>query len=142
MKICDKCNKMFESYKYCPHCGQELKKYKFINGYDTTYGTWIVSKDLGNRKETIGIFEGYIDEIAFYLNKRGYERLHFKITNFQKVGICNKSRGASVLVTLDEESGIQSLGPKEILESFKILLKDRNEKIDSSNYQNSILLFE
>ncbi|MGL5647416.1 MAG: hypothetical protein ACRDDY_06160 [Clostridium sp.] len=87
MKHCASCDKYYDAeYMFCPICGKSLESddidvSDFNEGFRSVYGRWEVStygNFEGSTVEKIGIYDGYIDDIALALADRAVITLKFK----------------------------------------------------------------
>ncbi|WP_195970476.1 hypothetical protein [Clostridium thermobutyricum] len=86
-KYCAKCDNYYDSeYMFCPICGKSLESddidvSDLAEGFRSVYGRWEVStygNFEGSTIEKIGVFEGYIDDIALALADKAVITLKFK----------------------------------------------------------------
>lgn len=146
--LCEKCNKEYnDDYRFCPSCGNHLVKAKgrvlleqLGEDYRSVKGTWKVTTEgdcEGRTTRDLGIYEGYIDDIALSLANQCYYSLHFTRSNVKKASIYNKGK---VNVTLDIKSHTWDMSPEDRVETMKELFKDRNVEIEAGNSYASFVI--
>jgi hypothetical protein len=109
--------------------------------YKIPYALWNVTTEgdcEGKTIKKLGKWEGFIDEIALYLEPEAFYKLEF--TYVASVAteelIRHKQRSSSVHVCLDINSGTWDKLPQDISE-VKEIFKDRPVEIIPSNYYAS-----
>ena len=101
-----------------------------------TYGTWLVTTEgdvEGRTIHTLGVFTGYIDEIAFHLANKCYYTLHFKETETKPQ---YESFGGMVNIRVDSDT--KGWRSEDIsLDGIRERFSDRAVKITEGNYYRS-----
>ena len=113
----------------------EIKK-----GYDNVYGTWQVTTEgdvEGRSVKQLGIYTGYVDEIALHLSDRVYYSLTFKRS--EDVGEYVQKRN-SVLVQFDIESGTWPICNSGNLDKIREIFSERDVEITDSNIYASFTI--
>ena len=109
--------------------------------YKNPYGLWRVTTEgdcEGRSTKNLGIYQGYIDDIAFALaDKCSY------VLQFEKIctDIPKPTKAIpKVAVSLDIKSGTWDLNSEERVNFFRNMLPGRNIRVFDSNFATSITL--
>lgn len=112
-----------------------------IKDYKNPYGLWRVTTEgdcEGRSTKNLGIYQGYIDDIAFALaDKCSY------VLRFEKIctDIPKPTKAIpKVAISLDIKSGIWDLNSEERVNFFRNMLQGRNIRVFDSNFATSITL--
>ena len=112
--------------------------------YTNPYGLWEVTTEgdcEGRSKKGLGIFEGYLDDIAFYLANKAYYTLEFKKISIPRISHEDVSMEQSeVDVLLDSSSGTWDMSSEKRVLEFKKLLSRRNVHVTKSQFYASVKL--
>ena len=112
--------------------------------YTNPYGLWEVTTEgdcEGRSKKGLGIFEGYLDDIAFYLANKAYYTLEFKKISIPRISHEDVSMEKSeVDVLLDSSSGTWDMSSEKRVLEFKKLLSRRNVHVTKSQFYASVKL--
>lgn len=108
--------------------------------YENAYGIWQVTTDEGQNVKHLGVFEGYLDDIAFALADRCQFSLQFRKISPQKIDDTVIPTSSTVNVSLDIDSETWDLNSAELVSRFNELLQDRNVSVASGNTFASVLL--
>ena len=97
------------------------------------YGIWNVTTEgdcEGRTMKNLGVWEGYVDEIAFELADKCFYKLYFKPTQINKP---NQIKRKDVCISID---GLCSLDTKreEEIRIVKNFFHDRNVFVDYGNF--------
>ena len=113
----------------------EIKK-----GYDNVYGTWRVTTEAdveGRGVRDLGIYTGFVDEIALHLSDKVYYSLTFKRS--EDVGEYVQKKD-SVAVQFDIESGTWPICNSGNLDKIREIFSERDVEITDSNYYASFTI--
>ena len=142
-KLCKECDNRYEiSYKFCPECGSKLNNIEVeyllnqVNeDYKSVYGVWRVKAEeecTGVSNSNLGIYEGYIDEIAIVLARKPYRSLIF-----ESVRSVNEpkhiSELSSINIKFDYKAGFQGMQNKEAVKVLNEIFKERDVEISESD---------
>lgn len=142
-KICKDCGINYnESYYYCPKCGNELEMLgiealleRVDRGYKNVYGVWQVTTEgdcEGRSTNRLGIYNGYIDEIALMLADSAYYSLTFEPVIPREV--TNRvTKKDYVDVRFGSTSGLRDMTSDEKLAVLSEIFKERNVNISDTN---------
>ena len=112
--------------------------------YTNPYGLWEVTTEgdcEGRSKKGLGIFEGYLDDIAFYLANKAYYTLEFKKISIPRISHEDVSMEKSeVDVLLDSSSGTWDMSSEKRVLEFKKLLSRRNVHVTKGQFYASVKL--
>ncbi len=87
---------------------------KLTENYDSPYNKWKVTTEGDEEGKTIinlGTYEGYLDDIAFFLGDKAFDSLTFKPLS---LNIPNNPRSNYVRVKLEVDSKTWDLSPNEV----------------------------
>ena len=104
---------------------------EFDSKYDTAYGVWRVSTEAdaeGRGIRDLGVYLGYVDEIAFALADQQLYSLRFTKIDTQVPQIKNPQ--ASVNVAFNIDSGTWDWDAEQRAKHFKKILRGRNVNVD------------
>lgn len=113
-----------------------MKKTKY-----SAYGTFQVTTEgdcEGRTTRDLGIYTGYIDEIAFALADKCYYKLQFTKVEPKKISMIPKRD--KVEISLDIDSGIWDLDNMSAMRYFKELFCDRDVEVIQTNGYGSCTL--
>lgn len=99
--------------------------------YDTSYGLWKVTTEgdcEGKTTRNLGIYEGNISDIAFYLKNKCEYSLRFSPAKATKVDAYDVTHYGSVSVSLDIDSGTWNMSCEDRTNYFKVLLNTENRE--------------
>jgi hypothetical protein len=106
------------------------------------YGKWHVTTegDVEGRSTTdLGVYEGYLDEIAFALGRKAYYSLYFEPA--KELPPQAKSAPADqVHVVLTIDSGTWDMDPAKRQGFFRKLLEGRDVEVKDGQFYASVLL--
>lgn len=109
--------------------------------YKNPYGTWMVTTEgdcEGRSTRNLGVYVGYIDEIAFALAEKCYYSL-----KFEKV-CTDVPTPTKVLekvdITLDINSKTWKLSPHDRVEFFRNMLQNRDVYVSEGSAYASVIL--
>ena len=109
------------------------------NNYDNVYGVWSVSTDAdveGRTTTFLGVFEGFVDEIALHLANKAYYSLKFdKISKIEWLDRTPTMSSVHVMFGID--SGTWGMNKETIVNDMKLLFHNRPVEIKESNYYGS-----
>lgn len=112
--------------------------------YTNPYGLWEVTTEgdcEGRSRKGLGIFEGYLDDIAFYLADKAYYTLEFKKISIPRISHEDVSMEQSeVDVLLDISSGTWDMSSEKRVLEFKKLLSRRNVHVTKGQFYASVKL--
>ena len=112
--------------------------------YTNPYGLWEVTTEgdcEGRSRKGLGVFEGYLDDIAFYLANKAYYTLEFKKISIPRISHEDVSMEQSeVDVLLDSSSGTWDMSSEKRVLEFKKLLSRRNVHVTKSQFYASVKL--
>jgi len=101
----------------------------------SVYGTFKVTTEgdcEGKSTRDLGVYTGYIDEIAFALADKCYYKLRFSLVKPPKeLDLTPKSN--TVEISLDINSGVWDLEPAKAMEYFQKFFKDRDVEVVSTH---------
>lgn len=110
--------------------------------YCIPYGVWGVKTEAnfeGRGTIDLGVYQGYIDEIAFALADKQMYALHF--TKFDLKLPIPKTTPEKVNVVLDVESGLWAKDDDEsLVEHFKQMLSTRDVDVETSCIYGAVTL--
>lgn len=132
--ICKHCNENVSKGKFCSNCGRKLQ-----GDYANAFGTWEVTTEAdceGRTTKNLGIFTGYVDDIAKTLGGKGGYTLQFKHLAIPEV----RTSPRRVNISFDIDSGTWSMAPTARAEWARKLFKDRPVKVEECNYYAGITL--
>ncbi len=112
---------------------------KLAKSYKNAYGFWEVTTEgdcEGRSVNRIGVYEGYIDEIALALADRCYYSLRFRPINPHALDMTPKRK--SVEVSFDVGSNTWDMDKDGIVTTFKEVLKDRPVYVREGRYFGSV----
>lgn len=119
-----------------------------MEDYYGGYGIWEVSteQDVDGRKRNLGIFEGYLVNIAFYLADMSFYKLTFKKLNIPTIGTSESlmSDRNEVHISLDIDSKTWDLNDTTLISQFDNYLIENEDKgeveysVDRSNFFASV----
>lgn len=100
------------------------------HSYTNPYGISEVSTEgdcEGRTSRNLGIFEGYLNDIAFHLADKAFYSLDFKEVRIPKISHEDaNSKRTEVDVRLDSCSNTWDMSSKELVKKFKKLLSGQN----------------
>ena len=112
--------------------------------YTNPYGLWEVTTEgdcEGRSRKGLGVFEGYLDDIAFYLANKAYYTLEFKKISIPRISHEDVSMEQSeVDVLLDSSSGTLDMSSEKRVLEFKKLLSRRNVHVTKGQFYASVKL--
>ena len=106
------------------------------------YGTFIVTTEgdcEGRSTINLGVYTGYVDEIAFALTDKCYYTLHFKLVNPNELDLTPKGDTVKIRFDLDSPAWdmstntYNSFGDSEALDYFKSFFSDRDVEVKSAD---------
>ena len=101
------------------------------NSYDTSYGLWKVTTEgdcEGKTTINLGIYEGNISDIAFYLKDKCEYALQFTPVKVSKIDSYDVTHYGCVHVSLDINSGTWNMSSEDRVNYFKVLLNTENRE--------------
>lgn len=101
--------------------------------YDNPFGVWHVTTEgdcEGRSTRDLGIYEGYIDEIALALADKCYYSLYFVAVNIHSLNMTPTRK--TVDVTFGVNSGTWAMTSKECVTAVKEVMKDRPIQVEQS----------
>lgn len=101
--------------------------------WEVTTGSDCEGKSIKN----LGIYQGDLSDIAFYLADKCCYRLCFKQIEFKKAG---KATGKKVNISLNIDSNTWSMNPKDRVKAVKNMLNNDNVIVKESNYYACVTL--
>ena len=116
------------------------------NSYDTSYGLWKVTTEgdcEGKTIKNLGIYEGNISDIAFYLKNKCEYSLEFTPVQVTKIDSCDVTHYGCVDVSLDINSETWKMSPEDRVNYFKVLLNTENREnvtVQPGQYYASVRL--
>ena len=113
---------------------------KLAESYKKAYGFWEVTTEgdcEGKSVSRLGIYEGYIDEIALALADRCYYSLCFRPIDPRALDLTPKRK--SVEISFDIGSNTWDMDNEGIVAAFKEVLKDRPEEETEEEKRQKIL---
>lgn len=117
------------------------------NSYDISYGLWKVTTEgdcEGKTTRNLGIYEGNISDIAFYLKNKCEYSLRFDPAEVTKIDSVDVIHYGSVSVSLDISSGTWNMSPEDRVNYFKVLLNTENRgheiTVEPGRYYASVRL--
>jgi hypothetical protein len=100
------------------------------------YGTWIVTTEgdcEGRTTRNLGTHTGYLDDIAFALADQAYYGLRFsQVDPLQLANV--PPHAASVLVSLDIDTGTWDMSSAKRIDYFQKLLRGRDTVVQEGAY--------
>ncbi len=111
--------------------------------YKCPYGMWRVRTEAdveGRSMKELGVYKGYIDDIAFALADRCYYALEFTLFAFDEIPHSDK-RADKVNVCLDIESGTWNMTMPERKKFFEDVLAGRNVYVGEGSAYASVMLY-
>lgn len=112
--------------------------------YTNPYGLWKVTTEgdcEGRSSRNLGIFEGYLDDIAFYLADKAYYTLEFEKIDILRISHKNvNAERSEVNVSLDISSGTWGMSSEERVLEFKKLLSERHVRVTEGDTYASVKL--
>ncbi|WP_297634545.1 hypothetical protein [uncultured Clostridium sp.] len=142
MKHCATCDKYYDSeYMFCPICGKSLEcddidVSDFEEGFRSVYGRWEVStygNFEGSTIEKLGIYEGYIDDIALALADKAVITLKFKPAP-KELEVEYMHKAKKVRVSLPEDVYVGDKSTTEFNDLVKRLFTYRKDvKVKATN---------
>lgn len=110
--------------------------------YTNPYGLWTVTTEAdceGRSVRNLGVFEGFVDDIALALAKECYYALTFhKVLPKPAPKRTFKKTGDEVNIVLDIESGTWRMSPEDRIEYCKKIFKDRDVAVVRGNVYASV----
>lgn len=111
----------------------------------TSYGEWEITTEgdcEGRSVRNLGIFEGYIDEIAFALADKACYVLQFsRVQKNIPLDMTPKRNKVNIMLNID--SGTWDMKNEERIDYFKNLFKDRDiEVLNGTSYASVIISSE
>lgn len=109
--------------------------------YTNKFGRWKVTTEgdvEGRTTNDLGVWEGYVDEIALHLADKCYYSLTFKFLEPQPeklIPVKNK-----VNIQFDIDSGTWDFSPEGLVKNMKIWFKDRPVQVENCNYYASFTI--
>ncbi len=106
---------------------------KLAESYKKAYGFWEVTTEgdcEGRSVSRLGIYEGYIDEIALALADKCYYSLCFVAINIHSLDMTPTRK--TVDVTFGVNSGTWAMTPKECVPAIKEVMKERPIQVEQS----------
>lgn len=97
--------------------------------YDSSYGLWKVTTEgdcEGKTTRNLGIYEGNISDIAFYLKDECEYSLRFSPAKATKIESYDVPHYGFVNISLDIDSGTWNMSPEDRVNYFKVLLNTEN----------------
>lgn len=97
--------------------------------YDSSYGLWKVTTEgdcEGKTTRNLGIYEGNISDIAFYLKNKCEYSLRFSQARATKIDSVDVTHYGNVNISLDIDSGTWNMSPEDRVNYFKVLLNTEN----------------
>lgn len=123
--------------------GFDPEKWTFVSEIEV-YGIWKVTTEgdcEGRSSRNLGIFEGYLDDIAFYLVDKAYYTLEFEKISIPRISHEDvRTEQSEVNVSLDISSETWDMSSKERIQEFKKLLSRRNVHVTESQFYASVKL--
>ena len=110
--------------------------------YNKDYGLWEVTTEgdcEGKSTRKLGVYEGFIDDIAFALVGSCCYSLRFKPFSFNDLPIPQNPK-QKVSVMLDIDSGTWNMDNSERKQFFAELLKGRKVSVSDGQYYASVTL--
>ena len=112
--------------------------------YQNPYGYWHVTTEAdveGRITRDLGVFEGYLDEIAFRLASESFYSLQFTRFEFTDLNkFCITSKAKTVQVTLDIDSGTWDMTGPDRVDFVRKMLADRNVGVSEGKCYASVTL--
>lgn len=99
--------------------------------YDSSYGLWKVTTEGDCEDATtknLGIYEGNISDIAFYLKDKCEYSLRFSPAKITEIDSVDVTHYGSVSVSLDISSGTWDMSCEDRVNYFKALLNTENRE--------------
>ncbi len=132
---CTKCGKQIkEGVNFCCHCGEKARQPQEVaENYRDIKGIWSVSTygDAEGRSTTqLGVYNGFVDEIALYLADYSVYELCFRKISDLPVGLPVSN---TVTVKFDIESNTWDMTSQELVNNIAPLFRDRPVKITARN---------
>lgn len=115
--------------------------------YNSSYGIWKVTTEgdcEGKTTKNLGVYEGNISDIAFYLKNKCEYSLQFSPAKAIKIDSCDVTHYGYVNVSLDIDSGTWNMSPEDRVNYFKVLLNTENREnviiVEPGQYYASVRL--
>ena len=115
--------------------------------YNSSYGLWKVTTEgdcEGKTTRNLGIYEGNISDIAFYLKDKCEYSLRFSPAKATKIDSDDVTHYGCVNISLDIDSGTWNMSPEDRVNYFKILLYTENREhvitVEPGQYYASVKL--
>lgn len=115
--------------------------------YNVSYGLWKVTTEgdcEGKTTRTLGIYEGNISDIAFYLKDKCEYSLNFSPAVVTKISSTDVLPHGKVNISLPIDSGTWNMSPEDRVNYFTVLLNTEDEKdrfsVDIGDYFASVKL--
>lgn len=99
--------------------------------YNSSYGLWKVTTEgdcEGKTTRNLGIYEGNISDIAFYLKNKCEYSLRFSSAKATKIDSYDVTHYGYVNISLDIDSGTWNMSPGDRVNYFKALLNTENRE--------------
>lgn len=143
MKCSNCAHEIFDGSMFCNYCGTKQPE-TLSKLYENCFGLWHVTTEgdcEGRTTKDLGIFKGYIDEIAKTLSNQCYYSLKFEAAlpaTVVKETVLEPKKKVSV--SLNGESGYGRMTPAKKREFLKQLFKDRTVKATPTNSYGDFLI--
>lgn len=118
-----------------------------IKNYNSSYGLWKVTTEgdcEGKTTKNLGIYEGNISDIAFYLKDKCEYSLRFSPAKATKIDSDDVTHYGSINISLDIDSGTWNMSPEDRVNYFKVLLYTENREhiitVEPGQYYASVKL--
>lgn len=115
--------------------------------YNSSYGLWKVTTEgdcEGKTTRNLGIYEGNISDIAFYLKDKCEYSLQFSPAEVPTINSCDVTHYGNVHISLDISSGTWNMSPEDIVNYVKVLLNTENREhritVEPGQYYASVKL--
>lgn len=115
--------------------------------YNSSYGLWKVTTEgdcEGKTTRNLGIYEGNISDIAFYLKDKCEYSLRFTPAAVITIDSCDVIHYGSVSVSLPIDSGTWDMSCEDRVNYFKVLLNTENREdviiVEPGQYYASVKL--
>lgn len=116
------------------------QKTRVSKEYKNAYGTWEVTTEgdcEGRTIKYLGIWTGYLDEIAFSLADQCEYSLRFTKSEQKQV---KKTKAKDVNVSLNVDSNTWHMSDEELVAEMKNIFKNRNVDVNKCCYYASFTL--
>ncbi len=113
------------------------------NKYENAYGMWEVTTEgdcEGKSVRRLGVYKGYIDEIAFALADQCYYSLEFAPFDFSEIPV-PKSVRDRVNINFDIGSGTWDMSADARKEFFSAVLSDRKVAVGEGSSYAAVTLY-